>query len=493
MRELHVLTQIVLIPLVMSVIVYITTKRDERVGKALVFLALLYSTLLALWVFAEYSVTSTPIIEEYRWAPIAGLYFGFRADGLSIPVMLIILLLSTATSVYSMAYMEHKSGIGMYFTLYLLYASGMVGTVLATNLIQFYLFWELMLVPSYFLISEWGYGDRERVSFKYFIYTHVGALSLLAGILSTYAFFGTFNIYELPAKLALNSVPSEVIIWIAIAMMIGFFVKMAVVPLHTWLPDAHAEAPTPISVLLSGVMIECGVYAFNRMIISTFSGVINVFYPWLMVLAVITMFYGGMMALVQLDIKRLLAYSSISQMGYMLFGMSTGNYYGVMGSVYHILAHACAKGLLFACAGAIMHQTEGRRNIKELSGLAKRMPYTAVLFTIGVFSLAGVPTLGGFISEFMIFLGGFNTAKGMEIPVVVLAVLCAALTTAYGLWALRRVFFGALREELKNVKEAPLKMIIPMSFLALLSFVFGLYPAPVLKVLSTWISAVVKL
>jgi len=493
MKELHVLTQIVLVPLVMSVIVYITTKRDERVGKALAFLALLYSTLLALWVFAEYSVTSTPIIEEYRWAPIAGLYFGFKADGLSIPVILITLLLSTATSVYSMAYMEHKSGIGMYFTLYLLYVSGMVGTVLATNLIQFYLFWELMLVPSYFLISEWGYGDRERVSFKYFIYTHVGALSLLAGILSTYTFFGTFNIYELSAKLELNSVTSEAVIWISIAMMIGFFVKMAIVPLHTWLPDAHAEAPTPISVLLSGVMIECGVYAFNRIIISTFHNIINVFYPWLMILAVITMFYGGMMALVQLDIKRLLAYSSISQMGYMLFGMSTGNYYGIMGSVYHILAHACAKGLLFACAGAIMHQTAGKRNIKELSGLARRMPYTAALFTIGVFSLAGVPTLGGFISEFMIFLGGFNTAKGMEIPIVVLAVLCAALTTAYGLWALRRVFFGPLKDELKNVKEAPLKMIIPMSFLALLSFIFGLYPAPVLKVLSTWISSVIKM
>jgi len=443
-------------------------------------------------VFINYIGVQTPIIEEYKWAPIAGLYFGFRADGLSIPVVMIILLLSTATSIYSIPYMEYKSGIGMYFALYLLYASGMVGTVLATNLIQFYLFWELMLIPSYFLIAEWGYGDRERVSFKYFIYTHVGALSLLAGILSTYVFLGTFNIYEIPARLKVNSISNEVIFWIIIAMMIGFFVKMAVVPLHTWLPDAHAEAPTPISVLLSGVMIECGVYAFNRIIISTFSGAINTFYPWLMILAVITMFYGGMMALVQLDIKRLLAYSSISQMGYMLFGMSTGNYYGIIGSVYHILAHACAKGLLFACAGAIMHQTDGKRNIKELGGLVKRMPYTATLFTIGVFSLAGVPTLASFISEFMIFLGGFNTAKGMEILIVVLAVLCAALTTAYGLWALRRIFFGPLKEELKNVKEAPLKMIIPMSFLALLSFIFGLYPAPVLRALNAWISSVIK-
>jgi len=386
--------------------------------------------------------------------------------------------------------MEHKSGVGMYFALYLLYAAGMVGTVLATNLIQFYLFWELMLVPSYFLIAEWGYGDRERVSFKYFLYTHVGALSLLAGILATYAFAGTFNINELSYKV--SSIPSNVLIWIIVAMCIGFFVKMAVVPLHTWLPDAHAEAPTPISMLLSGVMIECGVYAMTRIIISQFYSIFANFTTTLMALAVVTMFYGGMMALVQSDIKRLLAYSSISQMGYMLFGMATATYYGVVGSIYHIISHACAKGLLFACAGAIMHQTEGKRDIRILGGLAQRMPVTAILFTVGVFSLAGVPTLAGFISEFMIFLGGFEQVGATEkMAIVVIAVLCAALTTAYGLWTLRRVFFGPLKPELSEVKEASLLMLIPMSFLAILSFLFGMYPRIPLTFLDPWAKSVI--
>ena len=483
------LTQMVAVPLVCSPLAYLAGKRSRQLGGAVAFAALLYSTLLALTVLAKYSATPSPIVEEYAWAPSADLSFGFRADGLSIPVALIILALSAATSVYSVAYMEHKGGAGAYFALYLLYASGMVGTVLATNLIQFYLFWELMLVPSYFLIAEWGYGDRERVSFKYFIYTHVGALSLLAGILATYVLFGTFDIYELPSRLAANPSVSGAVLWVAVAMAIGFFVKMAVVPLHTWLPDAHAEAPTPISVLLSGVMIECGVYAFNRIIVSIFWSVVGPLHTWLMALAVVTMFYGGMMALAQLDIKRLLAYSSISQIGYMLFGMSTGSYYGVVGSVYHILSHACAKGLLFACAGAIMHQTGGRRNMRELGGLAKRMPCTAVLFTVGVFSLAGVPTLAGFVSEFMIFLGGFTVARGAEVAVVVLAVMCAALTTAYGLWALRRVFFGPLREGLEGVREAPLTMLVPMGFLAAVSFTLGLWPSPILDVLGAWASS----
>ncbi len=483
------LTQMVAVPLACSPLAYLAGKRSRQLGGAATFAALLYSTLLALIVLAEYSASHCPIVEEYAWAPSAGLSFGFRADGLSIPVALMILALSAATSVYSVAYMEHRGGLGAYFALYLLYASGMVGTVLATNLIQFYLFWELMLVPSYFLIAEWGYGDRERVSFKYFIYTHVGALSLLTGILAAYVLFGTFDIYELPSRLAANPSVGGAVPWIAAAMAIGFFVKMAVVPLHTWLPDAHAEAPTPISVLLSGVMIECGVYAFNRIIVSIFWSAIWPLHTWLMALAVVTMFYGGMMALAQLDIKRLLAYSSISQIGYMLFGMSTGSYYGVVGSVYHILSHACAKGLLFACAGAIMHQTGGRRDMRELGGLAKRMPCTAVLFTVGVFSLAGVPTLAGFVSEFMIFLGGFTVARGAEVAVVVLAVMCAALTTAYGLWALKRIFFGPLREGLEGVKEAPLTMLVPMGFLAAVSFALGLWPSPILDVLGAWASS----
>ena len=490
---IYPLTQIVLLPICLSPLVYLIRKKFERIGNWLSFIILLYCTVIGFLVAFDYFVKAKPIVEEFEWAPIVGLYFGFRADGLSIPVMLIILLLSLATSVYSIAYMEHKHRVELYFSLYLLYTAGMVGTVLATNLIEFYLFWELMLISSYFLIAEWGYGEREKVSFKYFMYTHVGALLLLIGILSVYVSLGTFNIYEIPVRVNHGSIPYETVLSIIIPMTIGIFVKMAVVPLHTWLPDAHAEAPTPISMLLSGVMIECGVYAFNRLIISCFYNYFVNLSNFLIILAVITMFYGGIMALVQLDIKRLLAYSSISQIGYMLLGMSTGTYLGLVGSVYHILSHACAKGLLFACAGAIMHQTGGKRDIRELGGLVKVMPYTTLLFAIGVFSLAGVPTFAGFISEFMIFLGGFEKARGYGLAVIALAVICVVLTTAYGLWALKRIFFGPIKRELKNVGEAPLVMLVPMSFLALLNFILGLYPEPTVAILETWAKNVVVL
>ncbi len=492
MEGYYLLSQAVLVPIVMAPITFFISKKLGIKCGWVAFASLLYTTLCLLLTANVYLTTHAPIIEEYAWAPAASLYFGFKADGLSIPIALMIAMLSAATAIYSMAYMEHKTGVGVYFALYLLYAAGMIGTVLATNLIQFYLFWELMLVPSYFMIAEWGYGDRERVSFKYFLYTHVGALSLLAGILSIYVFLGTFSIGELHARVATARGLEGVLPWIVLALMIGFFVKMAVVPLHTWLPDAHAEAPTPISVLLSGVMIECGVYAFGRLIIEPFYEILAKASYSLMILAVVTMFYGGLMALIQNDIKRLLAYSSISQMGYMLFGLSTATVFGSIGAMYHIMSHACAKGLLFACAGALMHQTDGLRDIRRFGGLIQRMPATGVMFLIGVFSLAGVPTLSGFISEFMIFLGGFQSAGTQtRVMVVIIAVMAAALTTAYGLWALRRVFFGPLKPELGEVKEAPLTMLLPMAFLVALSFLFGLYPKVILDFLDPWAHSVI--
>ncbi|RLF25066.1 MAG: hypothetical protein DRN15_00275 [Thermoprotei archaeon] len=484
------LFQAILAPIIGAPIVYLLEKRLRLKVGWIAFAILLYSLSMLSMVAVRFLREGAPIVEEFAWAPLVELYFGFRADGLSLPVVLIIAILSTVTAIYSMPYMEHKTGWGVYFALYLLYAAGMMGTVLATNLIEFYLFWELMLVPSYFLIAEWGYGARERVSFKYFIFTHVGALSLLAGILSLYVITGTFQLYEIPIKLRAANISHYVLFWIMVALLIGMFVKMAVWPLHTWLPDAHAEAPTPISVLLSGVMIECGVYAFARFVPLFFPELLLENSHSLMILAVITMFYGGLMALVQTDIKRLLAYSSISQIGYMLFGLSSATALGLIGSIYHIVSHACAKGLLFACAGAIMHQTEGLRDMRRMGGLAKRMPCTALAFLVGVFSLAGMPTLSGFISEFMIFLGGFQgVGYTQRVAVVVIAMLGAALTAAYGLWALRRIFFGQLPDYLKEVKEAPVTMVAPIMALAILSFIFGLIPPLILNFLSAWAEA----
>ncbi len=484
-------TSVLLLILTSPIIYIIGRKLKEKTGyitSAIIFISL--AMLLA--VTREYYTTGKPIEFIWKWIPLMKIKFGFKADGLSIAVSFIILLLSAATAIYSVVYMEHKPAVEAYFLLYLLYVAGMYGTILATNLIEFYLFWELMLVPSYFMIAEWGYGNRERVSLKYFIYTHAGALSLLAGIIAIYVHLGTFDIDEIPLKLATSTVKTSTVKWILIALLIGFFVKMAVVPLHGWLPDAHAEAPTPISVLLSGVMIECGVYAIARICISCFKEYYAVFQPALFILAVISMYYGGIMALGQRDLKRLLAYSSISQMGYMLLGLSTATRIGVLGSIYHILAHACAKGLLFACAGVLIHQV-GERAIDRLGGLAKRLPMTATVFGVSAFTLAGLPTLAAFISEILIFKGAIEKfGRGYYAWIVAIAILGAALTAAYILWTLRRVFFGPLKPRFKEAREAPLTMLAPLLVMVIVDFILGVYPRPFLNLIDKWAVTVFK-
>ena len=225
--------------------------------------------------------------------------------------------------------------LALYYSLYLVYVAGMLGTVLATNLIQFYIFFELMLIPSFFLISEFGYGERQKISVMYFLWTHVGAVSLLAGILTVRYFGGSFNFVEI----AESGLPGSIRIWVAIAISFGLLMKLAAAGLHVWLPYAHAESPTPISALLSPAMIGIGAYAFLRIFLfilpSIYQNIVFVISIW----GLITMIYGGLMAYAQDDIKRLLAYSSVSQMGYIIFGMSSLYYLGVTGSVFHYVSH----------------------------------------------------------------------------------------------------------------------------------------------------------
>jgi NADH-quinone oxidoreductase subunit M len=481
--------QILLVPFVFVFITYAAGTRWGAKAGWFAFIALAYSTLLTL-----YAGSQGGAYEFYNWQPIG--LFGLNADGLSVPILFTIALLCALMSIYSIPYMQHiigddKKQFGLYYGLLLLYSVGMMGAVLATNLIEFYLFFELMLIPSYFLIAKWGYGDRDKISFMYFMWTHIGALAFLAGILSVGYLSGTFDIQKIIA----SNLPVDLRIWIVGLMVVGLLVKMAAFGLHIWLPHAHAEAPTPISALLSPAMIGIGGYAIVRLVMTILPSAFFEISIVLSIWAVITMFYGGAMALVQDDIKRLLAYSSVSQMGYILLGIASFQILGVSGGMFQYVTHGLGKGILFMMAGTIIMQAHGLRSIAKMGGLASKMPITATAALIGFLTIMGIPPTTGFISEFLIFAGSFKEAftlsSMLRVALSFLGVVSTAITAGYSLWAVKRIFFGKLPDELSNVTEAPWIVIAPLLVLSAVSIILGIYPDIVERLLLPSVKAIV--
>lgn len=480
------LAQVLIVPIIFVPIVYIAGRQMGKRTGWLVAIPLIYTLFLAGTIAFEIQGGGA-YSESYQWASTVDLTFGLLADGLSIWMLLTVNILCLLISVYSVKYMEHRfheeehetgiptpnSAYASYYALYLMYAVGMMGTVLTTNLIQFYLFYELMLVPSWALINNYGYGERERIGMMYFLWTHVGAVIMLAGLLSSYWITGSLEISALSGVVGSPNAG-----WIAVAILIGFFTKMAVFGLHIWLPYAHAEAPTPISALLSPAMIGIGAYAAVRLVAiplyPVFSNLSMVFSIW----ALLTMVYGGLMALAQDDIKRFLAYSSVSQMGYIFLGLASAAAYGLSGAIFHYVSHGFGKCILFCVAGILICQV-GTRSIKEMGGLADRMPLTTILALLGFFTIGGVPPTIGFMSKFMIFSGVFTGALSNStdrLVVALVSIIMTVLTVGYSLWTVRRIFFGPLPENLKEVEEAPPIMTVPLLIFATIAVIIGIYP-----------------
>ena len=495
----YYLLQAVFIPLLLSPLAYYIG-RKYGVGPStwFTFGVMLYSTVMLIVPFASGSYA-----EYYPWSQLG--QFGLVMDGLSSPFALIIYILSTVLVLYSKPYMVHKiteeyhhhlqsaegspvrmeaqqvpvkvinHNIGIYYALYLVFAMGMLGTVLASNLVQFYVFFELMLVPPFFLVAFYGYGAKRRIALMFFFWTHVGAVVLLLGLIAMGLSAGSFDM----AKIMESSIAADLLPWIAVAIIIGLSVKLAIFLVHIWLPYAHAEAPTPISALLSPAMIGIGGYGLMRLLMVLMPHMYQEMSFYLSIWAFITMAYGGAMALMQDDVKRLLAYSSISQMGYFLFGFASMNALGLTGSVMLYVSHGTGKALLFMMAGILILQV-GTRSFSRLGGLAGKLPVTAVTAMIGALAIMGIPPTNGFMAEWMLFFGALQTALAegsmAKIVIFALAITTTVLTAGYILWMIKRIFFGKLPEGLEKVREGSLYMTAPMMALALLTIIIGIYP-----------------
>jgi len=469
-----VLVHVIAAPVLGSPVALALGGRWRGRGGWFTVLPLAYSTALLLTALATGHWRLEAV---YPWVPSLG-PLRLVLDALNLPVLLTVLLLCTVVAAYSVRYMEGERGLGLYHALYLLYSAGMVGTVLSANLALFFVFFEMMIVPSWALIAMWGTGNREVIALKYFVFTEAGALSLLAGMLLLYSSLGTMDLPALAA--GAGALPRTVALAAAVAMMVGLFVKMAVFPLHTWLPDAHAEAPTPISALLSPAMIGIGGYAVAR--------IVGTIFPWvlagalsfhLLVLALVTMVYGGLMALAQDDFKRLLAYSSISQMGYMLMGLSSPSHAGLLGALLLYVSHGLSKAALFMVSGIFMRRL-GTRRVSDIRGLATSMPWTAVTALLGFLGLAGVPPLLGFWAKLFVFAGALYAAltplDALRLATVLVAIVSSIVTAAYGLWTVKRVFYGEASEPVLRVRGDSWDLLAPALFLVAVSVVLGVYP-----------------
>ena len=499
----YALLQAVFLPLLLSPVAYIIGRKSgPNATTWFTFGVLLYCTILVVLAALEGTYE-----EHYPWTEMFG-EFGFLIDGLASPFAIIIYVLCTILALYSKPYMvnhfkeefeaqhqqvESSSGqttavipstslqqyinsqSGLYFALFLAFSMGMLGTVLSTNLIEFYIFFEVMLIPSFFLIAFWGAGARRRIALMFLFWTHVGAVVLLLGFLTIGLSIGSFDFADIKE----SQIPEEVVLLAAVAIVIGLGVKLAAFIFHIWLPYAHAAAPTPISALLSPAMIGIGAYGIFRLIVEFLPMQYADLAIWLQIWGVSTMIYGGAMALMQDDIKRLFAYSSISQMGYILFGIGSYSVLGLSGAEMMYVTHGLGKGILFMMAGILIVNV-GTRSIQKLGGLAGKMPITATCAVIGALTIMGVPPTSGFMGEWTLFYGALETAlaEGSTLRMVLfgLGLLATALTMAYILWMLKRVFFGKLPENLSNVKDGSWYMTAPMMVLAGFTVVLGIYP-----------------
>jgi multicomponent Na+:H+ antiporter subunit D len=435
--------------------------------------------LLAASVLMRKSLAAGGSVVTLLGGPGEAVNIRLAVDGFSLFMLFAVALVGLCAGLFSIDYMEHYGSKANYYALFLVMIAGMNGLVLSADLFNIYLFLEVAAVASYALVAFGLEPDELEASFKYLMLSVVASAFILIGIALIFGATGGVDFGSVAR--GLQALDDRVLVGFAAALFImGFGLKAALMPFHAWLPDAHPSAPAPISAMLSGLLIKVsGVYALTRVFFNVF-GLTPVLSSVLMYLAAFSIVAAALLALGQKDIKRMLAYSSISQVGYIVLGLGLGTPLGIAGGLFHIFNHALAKSLLFLNSGSIQQAT-GTRNLDEMGGLAKRMPVTAATNLVGAMSIAGVPPLNGFWSKLLIIMALVQADRW---GFAVVAVLASVLTLWYYLIIQRKAFFGKLDERWKAVKEAPFWMLAANVILALLCIGVGLYFSLTIK---TWI------
>jgi len=462
---------LVALPVVGAVVIALTRKEAEllqkRIGIAVSSVAFLLSLLL---LRGFDSIPQMQFVERHAWIPNYGISYHLGVDGLSLWLIILTTLLTPLCLLGSWSSIhERVREFGVFF---LLLEAGMIGVFVSLDLFLFYIFWEAMLIPMYFLIGIWGHDRRIYAAVKFFLYTMAGSVLMLVAFLVLYRASGraTFDI----STLAANPIDPALQTWLFLACALAFAIKVPMWPFHTWLPDAHVEAPTAGSVILAGVMLKMGGYGFLRLAIPLFPDAALRFAPWIGWLAVVGIVYGALVSLVQPDMKKLVAYSSVSHLGFVMLGIASFTTTSVVGAVYQMLNHGISTGALFFMVG-MLYDRRHTRTIAEFGGIKTVMPWFSALFLLVCLSSIAVPGFNGFVGEFLILIGSWPFDKAM----VALATLGVILSAAYILWMVKRVLYGEVTNEknrsLPDLSAREAAIIVPLCVLALVMGVASPY------------------
>jgi NADH-quinone oxidoreductase subunit M len=469
-----ILSVVTFLPVVGAILIYLTRGDDEAARRNARWIALwttLVTFAVSLILIARFdpSQPDFQFVEKAPWLA-ATITYHMGVDGISLPFVILTTALMPFCIVAS--WKSVTSRVREYMMAFLILETLMVGTFSALDLVLFYLFFEGGLIPMFLIIGVWGGPRRVYASFKFFLYTLLGSVLMLLAIMALYWNAGTTDI----PTLMRTAVPRGMQTWAWLAFFASFAVKMPMWPVHTWLPDAHVEAPTAGSVVLAAILLKMGGYGFLRFSLPMFPLASHDFAPLIFTLSVVAIVYTSLVALMQEDMKKLIAYSSVAHMGFVTMGIFAGTTQGVAGGVFQMISHGIVSGALFLCVGVVYDRLH-TREISAYGGLVNRMPLYALMFMVFTMANVGLPGTSGFVGEFLTLLGTFK----VSVPTAIIATTGVILSAGYALWLYRKVVFGALEKpSLASIKDLTWRETVTLGPLVILTILFGVYPKPIL-------------